>query len=147
MTEDHRKSEPTKSKPETKTNDNRQSLTKLKTVEKKQESVKIESRHRQESDRPQIGGLLKLNTDTLSQLKASQEVAKSNDEDENFEVKQYVKNFRNLKYSHNAGRANNDESPEIKMLFNPNNPDKPIYKQIQHSKRERTEVRYMGKDF
>lgn len=73
------------------------------------------------------GGLLKLNTEALNQMKATQK-CDENDGDAN--VKQYVKNFRNLKYS--STRATNKEDAAAsglpqKMLFNPNNPDKPIY--------------------
>jgi hypothetical protein len=78
------------------------------------------------------GGLLKLNTEALNQMKATQEAelmkAEADDDDE--DVKQYVKGFRNLKYS--GMRLSKEEASSgapQKMLFNPNNPDKPIYVQ------------------
>ena len=81
------------------------------------------------------GGLLKLNTEALNQMKATQEAelmkAEADDGDE--DVKQYVKGFRNLKYSgmRLSGTSKEEASSGApqKMLFNPNNPDKPIYVQ------------------
>lgn len=95
------------------------------------------------------GGLLKLNSSALNQLKASQEVEKDQAEQDNDkEVKDYVKNFRNLKFSRGTGKSAQKDDQEYKMLFNPNNPDKPIYVQDSHhsnqaqsSRRELPEAR------
>lgn len=104
----------------------------MKKLEQKSKSASIRTKpvaNQPEPSQPTTihsGGILKLNTEALNQLKASQKC----EDDVDADVKQYVKNFRNLKYS--GSRASNtednagSEAPQ-KMLFNPNNPDKPIY--------------------
>lgn len=100
-------------------------------MKKSQQKSKVQQPELVQASKPEQhshpGGLLKLNTEALNQMKATQ---KCDQDDGDADVKQYVKNFRNLKYS--STRAINREEAAAsgvpqKMLFNPNNPDKPIY--------------------
>ncbi len=91
--------------------------------------------------KPVHGGLLKLNTEMTSQIKASKEAAAATAgvDDSDRQAKEYCKNFRSLKYDRGQQSSGNAED-SVKMLFNPNNPDKPIYKKIQNSKQR--EIRF-----
>ncbi len=89
-------------------------------------------------------GLLKLNTQMTNQIKAIKEAVLTSTppvDDATRQAKEYCKNFRNLKYDSGRGHSsNNNQESNVKMLFNPNNPDKPIFKKIQNSKQR--EIRF-----
>jgi len=109
----------------------------------------VESKQEKETIPPVVkpvhGGLLKLNTEMTSQIKASKEAAAATAgvDDSDRQAKEYCKNFRSLKYDSGGGRGqqgSGNADDNVKMLFNPNNPDKPIYKKIQSSKQR--EIRF-----
>jgi hypothetical protein len=87
------------------------------------------------------GGILKLNSATLNEMNSSKKV--KNDTNENYfnenidhlnrhSLQNHNENTNdtNLSYNNNRGEANSN----YKMLFDPNNPNKPIYVKEKPSK-------------